>query len=305
MNPDKYHGTVAERYDVERCHSLRWAREQLAVADFVREGPVLDVPLGTGRYGEIYRERGFAVTGVDVSADMLALASARYPEMALFQGSIFALPYYDGWFASAVCTRLLDWLSPVDMPQAVAEIRRVASVIVASIRHGHEEIRVNQTHDLANWYRAIDGLFIEDRRVTEVTQDGTEEIFRLRAPTWDDVLAQFQHHGHTPYFEMQRIACEWFGHVQPSPETHRVTSTYWPAADLVKVIDWMADQRDATAEPEDHYRTDLPPRFEDGPVTLLRGGPHRTLVVLDGRRRINRWRGLPGLFPVLLIEWRP
>ncbi len=302
MNPDKYHGTVAERYDVERCHSLRWAREQLAVADFVRDGPVLDVPLGTGRYGEIYRERGLKAVGVDVSADMLALARKRYPEIVGIQGSVLALPFDDKAFATACCTRLLDWLDPVDMAQAVAELRRVASVIVASIRHGVEEIRVNQTHDLANWYRAIDGLFIEARRVTEITQDGTEEIFRLRAPTWDDVLAQFQHHGHTPYFEMQRIACEWFGHVQPSPETHRVTSTYWPAADLVKVIDWMASKHDATAEPDDRYRTDLYPRFEHGPVTLMTKG--KKTVVLDGRRRINRWRGSPGLFPVLLIEWQ-
>lgn len=302
MNRDKYYGAVAASYDADRCHSLRWAQEQLGVEDFVREGPVLDVPLGTGRYGAIYRDKGLQVVGVDVSADMLAIARQRHPEIDAFEGSIFTLPFHDGAFATAVCTRLLDWLTTEEMPRAVAELSRVAAVIVATIRHGREEVRVNQTHDLANWYRAIDGLFIEKRRVTEITRDGVEEIFRLRAPQWDDVIAQFAHHGHTPAFEMQRLACAWFGHVEPSPETCALRAEYWSADDLMAIIEAMGAEHDASAKPRSRYVTNEAPRFEGGTVTLMRHGG-RT-VVLDGRRRINSGRGKPGLFPVLLIEWQ-
>src|SRR5687768_13349312 len=107
---DKYYGAAAETYDATRCHSLRWAHEQLAVNDFVTEGRVLDVPLGTGRYVGLYRAKGLDVIGVDVSEDMLAVARRNYPGIDARRGNVLGLPFSGGMFAIAVCTRLLDWL---------------------------------------------------------------------------------------------------------------------------------------------------------------------------------------------------
>lgn len=299
MKADKYYGEAAKNYDAARCHSLRWANEQRAVADMVFSGPVLDCPLGTARFASIYRGKGLDFIGVDISADMLAVARNRYPEIDARQGSIFALPFEDKTFATVVCTRLLDWLSPTDMGKAVAELRRMADIIIVTIRHGPEECRTNWTHSLARFYEQIQGLFICARRTTEITRDGVEEIFRLRPPLWSDLTHQFRWHGHTPEFEAYRLGAEWserFGFKAPiiSEQACTLRSEYWTHSELGAVIDQMALHHPA-------YRTESGPRFdEQSPATILETSGKR--VVLDGRRRINQWRKTPGRYPVLVVE---
>ena len=301
ITADKYYGEAARRYDAERCHSLRWAREQQAVADFVFSGPILDVPLGTGRYVGIYWDKGLDVIGVDVSVDMLAEAKKRYPELDARPGSVLSLPFADKTFGTVVCTRLLDWLPPADMERAVAELRRMANIIIVTIRHGREEARVNYTHDLNRFYRAIDGLHVEQRRVTEVTRDGTEEVFRLCLPTWADVLKPFSYpdaYFRNPADEIERIACDCataFGQHRPviRAETVKVRAEYWNAAQFASVINAMA-----TVDPS--YRTDVLPRFPGGAAVMLR--TTAGAWVLDGRRRINQWLRDNDLHPVLVID---
>lgn len=297
---DTYYGKRATNYDLDRCHSLRWANEQRAVADMVFSGPVLDVPVGTGRYVEIYRSKGLDVVGVDISEDMLAESKRKYPDLDARKGSIFALPFADKTFGTVVCTRLLDWLSPIDMLRAVAELRRMANIIVVTIRHGPEECRTNWTHDLAKFYQAISGLFICERRTTEITRDGREEIFRLRPPEWKDVVRQFQYHGHTPEHEMDRLAGDWVGHINLRQSTAVVSSEYWSDHALGAVLDVMAAQHDYGKPKHSRYITDLRPRYEADAVTILYDkGRH---VILDGRRRINQWRKMPGRYPVLVVR---
>lgn len=302
MKADKYYGREATEYDAARCHSLRWAKEQQAVADFVFSGPVLDVPIGTGRYVSIYRQKGLEVVGLDRSTDMLAEARRNYPDLVLHHGDVRSLPFRDEQFGTVVCTRLLDWLYPDEMRQAVAELRRVANLIVVTIRHGTPGERVNYTHDLASFYEAIDGLFIEQRRVTEETQDGTEEIFRLRLPTWADALKPFAYPDsifHMPEDEINRLASEWTGRFWPrsitvTQESARVRSCYPTGAELGAVLDGMIKF-------DPRYETSLRPRHRtSAPATLLKVG--EWTVVLDGRRRINQWRNQPGRFPALMIE---
>lgn len=297
MKADSYYGARVRTYDADRCNTLRWAIEQGAVADFVTEGPVLDCPLGTGRYVGIYRDKGLYVVGVDISADMVAEAKRLHPGLDAMEGSVFDLPFDDGDFATAVCTRLLDWLTPEEMAAAIAELRRVAETLVVSVRHGAERIDVNQTHDLAKVYTALDGLFIAERRVTDEWHGDTEEILLCRPPVWADVLKQFEFHGYSPEHEVHRLASEWFGDIDLTGCA--VRAEYWTSDDLFSVIERMAADHDDGVAEESRYITDLEPRFTSGSVTLLRNG--RT-VVLDGRRRINQWRGNPGLYPVLMIE---
>lgn len=304
MKADTYYGKRAANYDAERCHSLRWANEQRAVADMVFSGPVLDVPLGTGRYVGIYEEKGLKAVGLDISPDMIKEAKKRYPDLETTVGSIFSLPFPDQSFDGVVCIRLLDWLYPNEMALAVAELRRVARVVIVSIRYGPEEERVNYTHSLASFFAACQGLFICDRRVTEITRDGTEEIFRLRRPEWSDVVRQFRFHGHTPEHEMDRLACEWLGHINLREGATTVAAEYWSGEELGAVIDEMAAEHDWKAEPVDHYRTNQKPKYLNAPATILKARG-RTLV-LDGRRRINQWRKEAGLYPVLVVtECRP
>jgi len=303
ITADKYYGSAAKRYDADRCHTLRWAREQLSVHDFVTDGPVLDVPVGTGRYVGILREKGLDVVGVDVSDDMLSEARARYPDLDARRGSVFDLPFEDGAFGTVICSRLLDWLSPTEMVRAVTELRRVARCLVVTIRHGSPRVDVNYTHDISRFYAVLEGLHIADRRVTETVRGDTEEMVLARSPAWSDVLsavsypdAVFQH----PADEINRLAHTFMRReYRISPATLdeaavKVSATFWSADQFGEMIDRLAG-----VDPD--YRTDEPPRFNTNvaPVIMRREGK---TFVLDGRRRSNAWMKQGGLHPVLMVD---
>lgn len=284
---DKYYGQAAERYDAERENSVRWATENAAVAAFVDAGPVLDVPLGTGRYVPIYRKKGLDFLGADISRDMLAVANRRHGYLG-YKASILALPYADQSFATAVCTRMLDWLPPAEMERAVAELRRVARTLIVTLRHGAEGISINYTHALDRFYQAIDGLHIQARLTTEIGRHGHEEIFKLRPPVWQDVADQLAWHEGDCEAEIERLSG-----VAVSAQSATVSAEYWTAGKIAAVIRQMAAVNPA-------YSTDEAPRFDNGPATVL--VTEGRCCVIDGRRRMNQWQGQPGRHPVLVIR---
>jgi demethylmenaquinone methyltransferase / 2-methoxy-6-polyprenyl-1,4-benzoquinol methylase len=87
-------------------------------------GHVLDVATGTGLVAQALVERGFRVTGVDQSPEMLARARARFDgRVELVEASAEALPFGDASFDHLTFTYLLRY---VDDPRAtVRELARV------------------------------------------------------------------------------------------------------------------------------------------------------------------------------------
>ena len=87
-------------------------------------GHVLDVATGTGLVARELLARGYRVTGLDQSAEMLARARARFgDDVALVEGSAERLPFADGAFDHLTFTYLLRY---VDDPAAIlAELARV------------------------------------------------------------------------------------------------------------------------------------------------------------------------------------
>ena len=173
MKADHYYGQVVADYDAVRMRNPVWEREQAAVADMVTRGPVLDCPVGTGRFLGIYDAKGLYCVGVDASDEMLAAAKAKHPDADLRQGSILALPFADKAFGTVVCSRMLNWFEPADMARAMAEIRRAAHEVVVSIRIGTPgTAHGNRTHSAADFAAACDGMVIADKRM--IATDGGE-----------------------------------------------------------------------------------------------------------------------------------
>ncbi len=87
-------------------------------------GRVLDVATGTGLVAEALVARGFSVTGLDQSAEMLALARKRFGDrVELVEASAAALPFPDASFDHLTFTYLLRY---VDDPAATMhELARV------------------------------------------------------------------------------------------------------------------------------------------------------------------------------------
>lgn len=100
-------------------------------------GSVLDVATGTGLVAAELLERGYDVTGLDHSAEMLAVARDRFGgRVPLVEASADALPFPDASFDHLTFTYLLRY---VDDPGAtLAELARVVRPggVIASLEFG-------------------------------------------------------------------------------------------------------------------------------------------------------------------------
>jgi demethylmenaquinone methyltransferase/2-methoxy-6-polyprenyl-1,4-benzoquinol methylase len=102
----------------------RWRR--FLVARLPRDGGhVLDVATGTGLVAQALVDRGFTVTGLDQSPEMLDRARARFDgRVELVEASADALPFPDASFDHLTFTYLLRY---VDDPAAT--LRELARVV--------------------------------------------------------------------------------------------------------------------------------------------------------------------------------
>jgi ubiquinone/menaquinone biosynthesis C-methylase UbiE len=128
--PDHYSYSVyADAAMAERFDALRFSgpigrliadtqeRQIAAFLDPVAGLSVLDVGTGTGRAAIALAKRGAIVTGVDASAEMLAVAERRAEEAAasvtFTRGDAHGLAFPDRSFDAVVCLRVLmhtpDW----------------------------------------------------------------------------------------------------------------------------------------------------------------------------------------------------
>ena len=89
---------------------------------------VLDVGTGTGRAAIVLARRGAVVTGLDASAEMLAVARRRAEEshasVTFVSGDAHALDFPDRAFDAVVCLRVL--MHTPDWRASLAELCRVA-----------------------------------------------------------------------------------------------------------------------------------------------------------------------------------
>ena len=112
-------------------------------------GQVLDVAAGTGLVSQELVRRGFRVTALDQSPEMLAMARARLDGRAkLVEGSAETLPFDDASFDHLTFTYLLRY---VDDPGAtLGELARVVRPggMVASLEFGVPEGLARRLWDL-------------------------------------------------------------------------------------------------------------------------------------------------------------
>lgn len=296
---DVYHGSIAANYDTARDLKPKRKAEIAAIERFVTEGPVLDVPCGTGVFIPVYQRKGINFTGVDISDDMLAIARRKVPGANLRHGSIFDLSGRSGEFKTAVCVRFLEWL-PLDQAKIVIEkLQQIAGVLVVSIVHGIEGEPEAFTYDFGKFLHAVDGLLIEDRQVTARVRGMTSEIFKLRPAGFDDVVMQFKFdYPDTAADNIQRLAdkfAAFFGlpSIPIREDNVTVKAEYWDGARVGKAVQILADHR---------FVVEDEPRHRDGPATVIEryGLP----LMIDGRRRANLWKKEKGPFPVLVVRPR-
>jgi demethylmenaquinone methyltransferase / 2-methoxy-6-polyprenyl-1,4-benzoquinol methylase len=107
------------------------------VSRLPRGGHVLDVATGTGLVAAELLRRGFGVTGVDLSPEMLAVAHRRFgDEVKLINASAEALPLASESFDHLTVTHVLRYVA--DPGATLAELARVVRPggVVAALEFG-------------------------------------------------------------------------------------------------------------------------------------------------------------------------
>ncbi|MEU6670434.1 methyltransferase domain-containing protein [Streptomyces sp. NPDC046727] len=110
----------------------------LALAGEVAGRRILDAGCGSGALSAALRDRGAVVTGIDASAEMLALARRRLGDDVDLHALDLRdrLPFADGAFDDVVASLVLHYLE--DWGPTLAELRRVlrpGGRLIASVDH--------------------------------------------------------------------------------------------------------------------------------------------------------------------------
>lgn len=149
----RYRGKGATGYEARRQGKRKWILENEGTAFLLPDGikTVLDVPIGTGRFHEIYEERGLIVTGVDTSPDMLKEAKKKgFSDLHL--GDIRNMNFPSKCFDVSVCIRLFAWFEPDAVLAAMKEMARVSDTLIINIRTNENE-SFCKNESLWNHYR--------------------------------------------------------------------------------------------------------------------------------------------------------
>lgn len=102
---------------------------------------VIDIGCGTGRDMAWLESQGVAVTGIDLSCEMLRYARGKV-RGDLFAMEMTRLGFRDGCFDAAWCCASLLHLPKVEALRALTEIRRVlksGSLVILSLQEGSGE----------------------------------------------------------------------------------------------------------------------------------------------------------------------
>ncbi|MEU9187173.1 class I SAM-dependent methyltransferase [Streptomyces sp. NPDC048484] len=166
-----------------------------AFADLVRTdggGPVADLGCGPGHVTSLLHSLGLDASGVDLSAEMIAIARTAHPDLRFEVGSMTALDLDDGRLAGVVARYSIIHTPPERLPQVCAEFHRVLKpgghLLLSFQAHDDPaELAEPFDHKVALAYR-----WSPDRVSDLLTETGFTETARLRrAPLEDE--RQFPH----------------------------------------------------------------------------------------------------------------
>lgn len=196
---DTYYGKVAQNYETRRRKQSWWGVEQDEMQSLLTNLPeglsVLDVPFGTGRFVPFYKKRGYKVTGLDASHEMIEQAKELLGEafdgVETNTGSAMDLPFKDGSFDLMVSTRFLrDIITYRDARAALMEFGRVTrryaiiqlgnsidgtSAVVADDEPMGSRLSAAAVDDLL----AVSGFRVLDRRRVKHDPDENSEIHHV------------------------------------------------------------------------------------------------------------------------------
>lgn len=101
-----------------------------------RPGVALDAACGTGRHTRKLTDLGHAVTGIDISPEMLNRARRAVPECRFIEGDLQSMPFAPGQFDLVVCGLAIGHIADLSATiQELGRVMRTGGRLVVSVLH--------------------------------------------------------------------------------------------------------------------------------------------------------------------------
>lgn len=143
-------------YDARGADGYALRSRMAAVLRLLGSGPgdILDAGMGPGRLLAELAERGWNVSGIDASREMVDAARRRLPDSAelLLEGEIEALPFPDASFDAFVATGVLEYAELETALREAGRVLRPGGLAVVSYPNPRAWYGVWKTRA---WYPAV------------------------------------------------------------------------------------------------------------------------------------------------------
>jgi len=163
---DTYYGEIAKNYLEDRVDHPKWVAEQnkmTEILDYIPDNiTVLDVPFGTGRFVQEYKNKNFNVYGLELSKEMIDVFmknNGKKYDCNLYVGDASKMPFDDNKFDLVVSFRFLHNIIDYKTAKMVLkEISRVSSskaIIEINIRKDSAKYsrKVNDNEIIGNNFK--------------------------------------------------------------------------------------------------------------------------------------------------------
>lgn len=135
----RWAGARGQKRDARKAKALRRAVAALEQACGEAPSTLLDIPCGTGRFTDLWRDRELTVLSADLALPMLGEAHAKFPDDAFLAADLAKLPFGDGGLDIAICIRFLHLVRDPELRiRFLKELHRVCRMgAVIDYRHAH------------------------------------------------------------------------------------------------------------------------------------------------------------------------
>ena len=129
----------ADRYGTEEQRAINAVAQEMVLRLLwdrdLGSSTVLDCGCGTGRFSQLFSERGAVVTGIDASPKMLELAAQRAPKASFQVADVTNLPF-ENQFDIVICSQVLTHLHEYEGPlRSMRRALKPGGVVIVDFRN--------------------------------------------------------------------------------------------------------------------------------------------------------------------------
>ena len=110
----------ADKYAADFSFVYRYGEEVMQLLELPQGAEVIDLGCGNGALSQVLADKGYSVTGIDASAEQLALARKAHPDIRFIQADAtsFTAEPADAVFSNAV----FHWIDREQQPQLLSAV---------------------------------------------------------------------------------------------------------------------------------------------------------------------------------------